>query len=199
MMLIEETPIPDGDLPVAAFKAHTRQGSGFGTDEMQDAVIRSFLRAAMAAIEARTGKALIARMFTLTRSCWSSPAMQVLPMAPVQTVVSITVVDDQGDETVLENAIVRLEKDGMRPVIRPKGHMLPLVPTGGEVRVRFEAGMAASWDALPADIQQAVLMLAGHYYEYRNDTALSDGCMPFGVSALIERYKSVRLGFGVVQ
>ena len=101
-MLIEDTPVPDAALPVEAFKAHLRLGSGFGPDDVQDAVIRSFLRAAMAAIEARTGKALMARMFTLTRSDWADRAGQVLPVAPVQAVVSVTVVDANAVETLVE-------------------------------------------------------------------------------------------------
>jgi uncharacterized phiE125 gp8 family phage protein len=36
-------------------------------------------------------------------------------------------------------------------------------------------------------------MLAAHYYEYRHEMGLSGGCMPFGVSSLIERYRTVRL------
>jgi uncharacterized phiE125 gp8 family phage protein len=63
MMLIEETTVPDAALPVAEFKAHLRLGTGFGDDALQDPVLRSFLRAAMAAIEARTGKVLITRPF----------------------------------------------------------------------------------------------------------------------------------------
>ena len=56
--------------------------------------------------------------------------------------------------------------------------------------------MAADWGGLPDDLAQAVMLLAAHYYEYRDDTALGEGCMPFGVSSLIERYRRVRLGFG---
>jgi len=41
-----------------------------------------------------------------------------------------------------------------------------------------------------------VLLLAAHYYEYRDETALGEGCMPFGVSSLIERYRTVRLFAG---
>lgn len=199
MMLIEDTPVPDAALPVEAFKAHLRLGSGFGPDDVQDAVIRSFLRAAMAAIETRTGKALMARMFTLTRSDWADRMGQVLPIAPVQAVVSVTVVDADDGETLVEAAAYRLERDSQCPQLRPKGGLLAAVPTGGQVRVRFEAGLGFDWASVPADMQQAVLMLAAHYYEYRNDTALSDGCMPFGVSSLIERYKTVRMGFGAGQ
>ena len=39
-------------------------------------------------------------------------------------------------------------------------------------------------------------MLAAHYYEYRHETRLGDGCMPFGVSSLIERYRPLRIGLG---
>ena len=49
MMLIEQTPVPDTALPVDDFKAHLRLGSGFGQDDVQNAVLHSFLRAAMAA------------------------------------------------------------------------------------------------------------------------------------------------------
>ncbi|PCH74343.1 MAG: hypothetical protein COC12_04000, partial [Rhodobacteraceae bacterium] len=50
---------------------------------------------------------------------------------------------------------------------------------------------------LPADLGQAVLLLAAHYYEYRDETSLGDGCMPFGVSSLVQRYRAVRLSLGV--
>ena len=40
------------------------------------------------------------------------------------------------------------------------------------------------------------MLLASHYYEYRDETALSQGCMPFGVTSLIARYRPIRLGLG---
>ena len=56
MMLIEETTVPDVALPVEDFKAHLRLGTGFGPETLQDEVLAGFLRAAISAIEARTGK-----------------------------------------------------------------------------------------------------------------------------------------------
>ena len=64
MMLIEETAVPSEALPVDAFKAHLRLGTGFSEDTLQEPVLESFLRAAMSAIEARTGKILIERDFS---------------------------------------------------------------------------------------------------------------------------------------
>ena len=84
-------------------------------------------------------------------------------------------------------------------MLRPAGALLPVVPTGSSLRLRFTAGYAEAWEELPADLGQAVLLLAAHYYEYRNETALSDGCMPFGVTSLVQRYRPLRLAPGYGQ
>ena len=198
-MLIEETTVADAALPVAQFKAHLRLGTGFAEDDVQDEVLRSFLRAAIAAIEARTGKILISRQFSWTVYNWRDATGEVLPVVPVQTVTSVTLRDGGGQDTVLDQTAYRLERDSQRPRLRPAGALLPTVATGGAAIVALVAGMAADWGGLPADLGQAVLLLAAHYYEYRHETALGDGCMPFGVTSLIQRYRTVRFGSGVVQ
>ena len=83
MMLIEETAVPSEALPVDAFKAHLRLGTGFSEDTLQEPVLESFLRAAMSAIEARTGKILIERDFSWTLTAWRDETGQALPVAPV--------------------------------------------------------------------------------------------------------------------
>jgi uncharacterized phiE125 gp8 family phage protein len=196
MMLIEETTVPDAALPVDAFKAHLRLGSGFGQDEVQDAVLKSFLRAAMAAIEARTGKVLITRSFSWSLTFWRDASAQVLPVAPVTQVTRVALVARDGTPTEVDAATYWLERDGQQPKVRSAGAVLPSIPSAGAVLIEFEAGYGAAWDDLPVDISQAVLMLAAHYYEYRNDTGLADGSMPFGVSSLIERFKTIRIGMG---
>jgi len=192
MTLVEVTPLAPEALPTAALRAHLRLGSGFAEDALQDDLLQSFLRAALAAIEARISKALIARDFELTLPQWQHPAGQPFPLAPVSAVTSVAVIDDTG-AAVLDPGRYHLSIDPQRPVLRPTGTSLPVIPSEGRVEIRFTAGFGA-WEALPADLAQAVLMLAAHFYEYRHDTALSAGCMPFGVSALLERYRPMRLG-----
>ena len=199
MMLIEESTVPDAALPVAQFKSHLRQGTGFAEADLQNAVLSGFLRAAIAAIEARTGKVLISRVFSWTLPGWRDRGGQGLPVAPVSGLVQVVMIDQGATETDLPLDLVRLEQDSQRPVLRPLGTLLPVVPTGWSVRVRFTAGYAADWESLPADLGQAVLLLAAHYYEYRNETALSDGCMPFGVTSLVQRYRPMRLAPGYGQ
>ncbi|MBY6055857.1 head-tail connector protein [Leisingera daeponensis] len=196
MMLSEVTPVPEAALPLAPFKAHLRLGTGFGEGSLQDEVLFGFLRAALAAVEGRTGKALIIRDFELELMHWRDRARTVLPIAPVQDVTAVAVRDAGGAETVLDASAYRLERDSQHPSLIPAAGLLPAVPAGGLVRITLQAGMAADWGGLPADLAQAVMLLAAHYYEYRADTGLHGGCMPFGVTSLIERYRSLRLTLG---
>lgn len=196
MMLVEETQVPETALPVAALKRHLRLGSGFAEDDVQDVVLGSFLRAAMAAIEARTGKALISRGFVVTMSDWRDASGQDLPVAPIQLITEVAIVDRFGGASVLDAGSYRLKKDNFAPSLRPMSACLPSIPQGGAVEIRFAAGFGPAFEDLPADLSQAVLLLAAHYYEYRDETALSQGCMPFGVTSLIARFRPVRMGLG---
>ncbi|NDV99525.1 head-tail connector protein [Salipiger sp. PrR002] len=195
MMVIEETQVADELLPVEALTAQLRMGSGFDEADLQEPVLRAFLRAALAAIEARTGKALLIRSFLWTLHGWRDPEGAVLPLAPVQSVTELALIDRYGAAQVIAPERYRLEVDSIAPRLRPQGATLPTIPEGGAAELRFSAGFAASFDALPPDLAQAVLLLAAHYYEYRDETALSQGCMPFGVTSLIARYRPLRMGF----
>jgi uncharacterized phiE125 gp8 family phage protein len=197
MMLVETTATPEAALPVAGFKAHLRLGTGFAEDGLQDGLLAGFLRAALSAIEARTGKALLEREFRWTLAAWRAEDRQVLPIAPVSALLEIVMIDGDGAETALPLGDWRLLPDHARPVILRSGGTLPAIPTGGMVRIGFRAGFGPEWADLPTDLAQAVMLLAAHYYEYRLDTGLSEGCMPFGVTALIERYRPIRVFGGV--
>ena len=195
MMLVEETTVPQSVLPVAQFKDHMRLGSGFSDDGLQDGVLESYLRAAIAAIEARTGKILIARDFSWTLTGWRDARRQPLPVAPVSAISEVALIAMNGDETAVTDGWY-LEPDMQRPSLKASGASLPTVPTNGRVRIGLLAGFGPEWSDLPADLGQAVLMLAAHFYEYRFDVARGTPAMPFGVNALIEHYRTVRLVMG---
>ena len=195
-MLIEQTTVPAAALPVSQFKEHLRLGTGFADDGAEDALLEALLRAAMAAVEARTGKVLIEREFSWTLSHWRDASGQILPVAPVSAIAEMVLVNRAGDETVVEAGAYQLRPDQQRPRICPVSSLLPTIPTAGSVRVRFLAGFGPDWSDLPADLAQAVMMLGAHYYEYRHETGLSGRCMPFGVTSLLERYRTVRVFAG---
>lgn len=201
MKLTETTQLPDAALPLAPFRAHLRMGTGFGDDSLQDEVLLAFLRASLAAVEARTGKVLLARAFVWQTECWGAvvsadETSAQLPVAPVSAVSKLAIVAPTGAETVVDVAAYRLVEDAHAPKLVATGAALPVIPTGGMARVTLTAGLSVDWDGLPADLRQAVLMLATHYYEYREDRGLDAGCMPFGVSSLLTRYRPLRLSFG---
>lgn len=196
MNLVELTEVPDEALPVPLLREHLRLGTGFPDDSLQDTLLAGFLRAALAAIEGRTGKALLSRSFALTLTAWRSPERQPLPVAPVGALASVSLTDAAGLATTVPLSALRLELDAQRPALVALGGSLPAIPQNGSARIAFSAGYGPAWVNLPADLAQAVLMLAAHYYEYRAEVALVGGCMPFGVTALIERYRPLRLSGG---
>ena len=192
-MLSEETTIPTLALPVQAFKDHLRLGSGFSDGTLQDGLIEGYLRASIAAIEGRIGKALIARRFRLTLQDWRSVGEQPLPVAPVSAVISVTTFDAAAVAVVVPAGRYRLMPDISRPKLAAVGVLLPMVPSDGRVEIVFDAGFGAAWAAVPADLGQAVLLLAAQYYEHRHDVAGHTPGLPVAVQVLIERWRTVRV------
>lgn len=193
MMLTEQTTVSGAALPLQALKDHLRLGSGFADDGMQDALVESYLRAAMAAIEARIGKVLLARRFLLTLQDWRGPSEQALPVAPVSALVSVTLLDALGVPTVVVPARYRLVPDTQRPKLAAVGMLLPAVPSDGRVEIVFDAGFGAVWSAVPPDLAQAVLLLAAEFYERRLDAGQRSFGLPVTVQTLIEKWRTVRV------
>ena len=192
-MLVEQTTVPGTAMPVAQFKDHLRLGTGFADDGVQDAVLETYLRAAMAAIEARTGKVLITRAYTWTLTAWRDLASQALPVGPVGAITSLTITDRLGADEVVNADRYILEPDLHRPKLVSTGICLPAIPVAGQVEIGFDAGFGPDWSDIPADLSQAVLMLAAYFYEHRSDVGMGQDDFPFGVTALIQRYRIVRL------
>jgi uncharacterized phiE125 gp8 family phage protein len=193
MFLTERTGIPDAVLPVADMRAHLRLGSGFEDDGVQDALVLGYLRAAMAAIEGRTGKALIARNFVWKIAAWRDASGQALPVAPVLSLGALRILDRADVASVVPAGRYRLEVDAHRPRLCPASGVLPTIPAGGRAEVEFEAGFGRAWGDVPADLRQAVMLLAAHFHEFRHEAGVEEGALPFGVGALIERWRNVRV------
>lgn len=193
MILTEETTIPGVALPVQGLKDHLRLGSGFADDGMQDGLIETYLRAAIAAIEGRIGKALIARQFRWRIEDWRSLSEQALPIAPVSAITSVTVYDAVGTGSLMAASSYNLVPDTHRPRLVARGILLPTVPDDGRVEIVFGAGFGPAWANVPADLAQAVLLLAAGNYESRHDVIGQPGGLPQSVQVLIERWRTVRV------
>lgn len=193
MMLVEET-VPDAAaLPVEELRNHLRLGSGFdlATGAAEDVALTGFLRAAIATVEGRTGKVLLTRRYKMRLDDWRDRLGQALPMSPVVAIESIAIDDGRGNVTEVDPAQYRLVQDIQRPLIMPVGLVLPGVPQRGHLEILFTAGFGEGWDRVPQDLAQAVMLLATRYYEDRSFEATRTA-IPFGVSALLERWRAVR-------
>lgn len=193
MRVIDVAPVPDAGLPVAEFSAHLRLGTGFASDGLQEEMLRGQLRAALATVEGRIGKILILRDFQLELDYWRDPACVPLPLAPVAEISEVSVQGPEGPPVIVPPGRWRLLADMQRPKLVSRRVSLPAVPEGGKAVITLRAGFGA-WAGLPADLRQAVLMLAAQFYEIRHDGGgATGGALPFGVAALIERWRSVRV------
>lgn len=192
MILIEQTKVPDAALPVAEFREHLQLGSGFADDGLQDPVLIVQLRAALATVEGRTSKALIERDFLLVNSAWRSLGQQVFPVAPVSAIQSVSIVDLNESATVVSSAAYRLRRDAHTPALVSVALSLPTIPVGGSADVLFTAGYG-DWGDVPADLQQAVFLLAAHYYENRSAVGERMTDLPQSVIGICRRYAPIRL------
>lgn len=192
-MLVEQTTPPAAALPVADFRDHLRLGTGFADDGAEDSLLQTFLRAAIAAVEAWTGKVLLEREFSLSLMGWRDGRAQVLPVAPVSEIGGMRIIDCLDWEVIVDPAKYRLQQDMHRPVVMARGSRLPNIPAQGSVRINFTAGFGPQWSDIPADLAQAVMLLAAYYYEYRHEMRVGGAVMPYGVSSLVDRWRNVRL------
>lgn len=193
MMMVELTSVPAAALPVSALSDHLRLSSGFADDGSQDTQLEWCLRSAMAAIEARIGKALIARQFALTLTAWHASESHGLPIAPVSQIVSLTITARDGDETEIGAERYGLRADVHRPRVEATSGQLPALAVGATAEVVMVAGYGPNWADMPADLQLAMLGLAAEFY---NLDAATPQPMPANILALIEPYRQIRLRGG---
>lgn len=190
MMMVELTSVPGAALPVGELAEHLRLARGFSDDSSQDAQLESNLRAALSRIEARIGKALFERRFVLTLMSWNGAEVHALPLAPVSRIESVKLITRAGAETLVDPAQYQLRQDGHRPGLASAGGTLPAPGMGGTIEVEFTAGYGADWAGIPADLRQAVLILAAEFWGQNLNTETG---IPFAVSVLLEPHRPVRL------
>lgn len=192
MILVELTPVPTAQLPVAEFRDHLRLGTGFADDAAQDSLLEAQLRAALAAIESRTGKALYSRAFRWRLTSWRGFQREELPVAPVTQITSFKILEGDGDETVIPPEAYILEQDAQHPALASKGFGLPTVPVAGSVQIELVAGYATDWTGIPASLRQAVLILAADFHAHRGGGG-EEAVVPTRVMQLIAPFRVMRL------
>lgn len=165
-------PVPQGavDGAVAGVRAYLRM-AGAG----EEAVLAGLALTAFAIGEAFTGAAFLRRAHEE-----AAPATGLWTPLPVEPVAAITGVTVGGAALPVEAYAVDIDADGCGWV---------RVRAAGTATVTYEAGLAATWEALPPGVAQGVVMLVAHLFEDRTGARMP----PAAVAALWRPWRRMRL------
>lgn len=192
------TPPASEPVSTAEARAHLR------IDHVDDdAYIAALITAARSVVEERLRRALITQTLTLTMDHFpgAHDALDALvhaagvirlPRSPVQSVSSITYVDDSGVTQTLSASGYRVDTSSVMARIEPAyGETWPTTrPVSNAVTVTFVAGYGAA-AAVPLPIKQAVLVLVGTWFEHREAVIVggTPNVVPMTVDYLLGPYR----------
>ena len=176
---------------LAEAKAHLRVDA---SDE--DAFISSLVTTARLQIEAVLDLALITQQWQWIADCWPLNNVVELPMRPLQSIDAVRVRGADDVATVLDPISYSVDGASVPPRVASRSGFWP---TPGArlngIEIDFTAGFGAAAADVPADIRQALLLLAAYWFEHRDPTSAgaTNAGVPDAVSTLLEPYKAVRL------
>ena len=144
---------------------HLRIDSG-----IEDAYVESLIMSVQQELEPPNGwlgRALTTSQYQLRLPCFAREI--VLPGAPVQSIESITYLDDDGVESTVDANVYRLTEDEPASVILNEGSEWPtgLTTRPDAVRINFTAGFGDDDLSVPEVIRQYMLIMIAHRYESR--------------------------------
>ena len=171
---------------LARAKEHLR-----ADDAADDALITDMIAAATRRIEKETGLALVTSQWRLLADTLPRDCTFRIPLAPVTSIDEVAVRTDAGWQAVpatdwqadLASRPARLVVTAAWP--RPDG-------APGAIRITFTAGFGTTPENVPEELRMAVLVLAAHYYEFREGGAAPKG-LPPEVTALIAPWRNISL------
>lgn len=191
-------PIGGGPIDLARAKAHLR--IDFDTE---DALIRAYLRAAVASVEKESARVLSPRAVTQNFAGFvgrDGRRALTLSAEPVIEIVTVEHVDSDGAVVTLDPADYRSIEGEPWSLIEPLNGSWPPVETGRRDAVRVRAIAGYETGECPPDLQAAVLLMLGHLYANREavtqggSTASAPTELPLGVKALCFPFRRVLIG-----
>jgi len=139
-------------------------------DNASDAELAGLMQAATKRAEVIMDRPIIQREYTLTLD--DLPTAISLPGTPAQSVTSITYIDTDGTLQTLASNQYQVDLGGEYKhgrIVPAYGITWPAVRKIPEtITVVYQAGYGPDWNSVPADIQQAIAYMVGHYYDMRD-------------------------------
>ena len=160
-----------------------------------DDLITALIVAARELCETITQRALITQTWDLVMDDWPGGDVLSLPLAPLQSITSISYTDEDGNSDTFsaDNYVTDTESQPGRAALKSTASWpsTTLQEIAG-VRVRFVAGYGDAGSDVPQSIRQAMLLLIGHWYEQREAIVTSGAVpqeVPFAVQALLATHR----------
>lgn len=157
------------------------------TTEQDDGQLSALLRAGLELCEDFTG------LMPLQQTCEEilpiTGDWQALRTRPVQAITQLEGVPAEGARFALAAADYALDLDAEGAgLVRIKSP-----GSAGRVAVRFTAGIAADWAALPESLGQGMLRMAAYQYRAREEDGPIQALPPAAVAALWRPWRRLRL------
>ncbi len=129
------------------------------------------IAAARQSVEELTGRALITRTQRLDWNESALPWEILIPDPPLIAVSSFAYTDSDGDaQTLVEDTDFLVDTASRPGRLKPfRGLSWPALRDGiyGAAQITYTAGYGTASTDVPARLRQAVLMIAGHWYKFR--------------------------------
>ena len=134
-------------------------------EDEDDALLDVYIKAATTYCERYTGKIYSARPETYSVHCFGDRVE--IPVEPVSSITTVLYTDPEGNEQNMDIEELRLVGSRIYPAI---GLSFPEIAHPSLVYITVEIGDDS--DDVPEHIQQAALLLIGHWYENRETVAV---------------------------
>ena len=162
--------------------------------DSEDELLGGLIRAARDEVERATSSALITQNWRLVLDEWPASEIILLRRTPAREVLSVTVFGADGEASLLDPAAYQVDA-----VSVPARLFLEERPEPGRamngIEIDFSAGYGESGTEVPDLLKRAIMMLVGHWYEFRAGFGAESQPVsyPDGYRRLISTYRTPRL------
>lgn len=177
---------PDAEpVTLAQAKAHLRV-----THDSEDELIADLVRAARADVEATTGTALMVQGWRKVFDAAPSDFAVGLAPHPVREISAVTGYGPDGEAFVVPPARYQTDLVSRPARLVFDGPLADLRPDNG-IEIDFVAGFGETATEVPDLLKRAVLLLVGHWYEFRAafDAQAQPVSHPSGYDRLIAPFR----------
>jgi uncharacterized phiE125 gp8 family phage protein len=163
-----------------------------------DNKLDQLVTAARLYVERYTNRQLITATWTLVLDRFPMPEWGTglfspiyVPLAPLQSISSITYLDTAGATQTWTSTKYRVSIDREPARIVPAyGEIYPTTRTTTDtVSIRFVAGYGATTATVPLALRQAILLLVGHWFENREAVGNVGSTVEMALTSLLDSYR----------